>query len=90
MDRVRNDYSAKTAGPAVLFPWYSHTLLLAVIELTLYEVSYLPDGETVAFKIHGQLPSAVDDDSVEGVGEQTFVTPEVHAEKACHLLYLRL
>jgi hypothetical protein len=44
---------------------YSHALSLAVLELTLYEVSYLPNGETVAFKIYGQLPSAVDDDGVE-------------------------
>ncbi len=43
----------------------SNASSLAVIELTLYEVSYLASGETVAFKIHGQLTAAVDDDGVE-------------------------
>jgi hypothetical protein len=37
MDRVTNDYFARPR------------LLLAVIELALYKVSYLASGETVAF-----------------------------------------
>jgi hypothetical protein len=44
---------------------HSDMLLLTVIELALYEVSDLASREIVAFKIYGELPSAIDDDGVE-------------------------
>ena len=42
-----------------------HELLLAGIELALYEVSYLASSEVVAFEVYGELTPAVDDDSAE-------------------------
>ena len=52
------------------------------------QVTELLCGELIPFQVGYQLPLAIDDSSVKGMGKLSFVRPKTHSEQITYALHV--